>query len=431
MVATHRAPERVAFALEDDGLGRLRLIAPERRNAIDLRWVDELAVAVAEARAAHGLRALLITAEGPAFTVGGDLRFIVEDPARVAERLDAMIAPFHAALGDLGELDVPIVTAVQGAAAGGGLGLAWLADVVLVAEDLKLTTAFDRLGLSGDGNSSWWLPRLVGLRRAQELLVGGRLLGAEEAVAWGIATRSVPVAELEAAALAEARRLAAGPTRALGRMRRLLREADGRDVRARLVEEAAAMRELARTPDAQEGLRAFGERRAPRFTGAGVPGPVAEGGGPAVVTVDAAPAESGTGPAADQGEGEAAIVGLVRRLYAALAAGDEAALRELLAPGFEGRLAAGMPDDLGGVRSGPDAMIHDGWWAIGRRFAVLAEPERWIVGDGGDSLTVLGTYRGRAREDDRPVEAAFAHVFRRDGDRLVALEQVTDTARWG
>ncbi|MDX8153345.1 enoyl-CoA hydratase-related protein [Patulibacter brassicae] len=425
MVATDRAPKRVSFALEDDGLGRLRLIAPARRNAIDLRWVHELAAAVVRARAADDLRALLITAEGPAFTVGGDLRFIVEDPAGVAERLDAMIAPFHAALGDLGELDVPIVTAVQGAAAGGGLGLAWLADVVLVAEDLKLTTAFDRLGLSGDGNSSWWLPRLVGLRRAQELLVGGRLLGAEEAVAWGIATRSVPVAELEAAALAEARRLAAGPTRALGRMRRLLREADGRDVRARLVEEAAAMRELARTPDAQEGLRAFGERRAPRFTGAGVPGPGRDG------AADPAPSGGAAAAAGGAGDGEDVIVGLVRRLYAALAAGDEAALRELLAPGFEGRLSAGMPDALGGVRRGPDAMIREGWWAIGRRFAVLAEPERWIVGDDGHSLTVLGTYRGRAREDDRAVEAAFAHVFRREGDRLVALEQVTDTARWG
>jgi len=128
--------------------------------------------------------------------------------------------------------------------------------------------------------------------------------------------------------------------------------------------------------------------------------------------------------------GDAPIVGLVRRLYAALGAGDEATLRELLDPAFVGRFAEGMPHRLGGVREGADAAIRDGWWAIGARFAVLAEPERWIVADDGATLTVLGTYRGRARRGGPEVEAAFAHVWRAAGGRLVALDQVTDTVRW-
>ena len=258
------APTRVAASV-DAGLGRLRLVAADRRNAIDQRWVDVLRVAVDHLRGRDDLCALLIDAEGPAFTVGGDLRHIGGDPERIAETLEPMIGGFHGSLRDLGELDVPVVCAVQGGAAGGGLGLAWLADVVLVADDLKLATGFDRLGLSGDGNASWWLPRLVGLRRAQELLIGGRVLGAEEAVAWGIATRVVPRAELEEVALAEARRLAAGPTRALGRIRRFLRTSGEVAVGERLAQEVASMAELAPTPEAREGIMAFVERRAPRF----------------------------------------------------------------------------------------------------------------------------------------------------------------------
>ncbi|WP_320671845.1 enoyl-CoA hydratase/isomerase family protein [Patulibacter defluvii] len=259
-------PTRVAVVREGD-LARLRLIAPQRRNAIDQRFVDELAAAVATLRTADGLRALLIEAEGPAFTVGGDLDHIAPRADDLAATLDAMIGGFHAALGELGELDLPVVCAVQGGAAGGGLGLLWVADVVVAADDLKLATGFDRLGLTGDGNSSWWLPRLVGLRRAQELLIEGRVLGAQEAREWGLVTRVVAAAALAEEAAATARRLADGPTVALGRIRRLLRESGDVGVRERLAEEHRAMREVATTEDARAGVRAFVARERPRFRG--------------------------------------------------------------------------------------------------------------------------------------------------------------------
>jgi 2-(1,2-epoxy-1,2-dihydrophenyl)acetyl-CoA isomerase len=127
--------------------------------------------------------------------------------------------------------------------------------------------------------------------------------------------------------------------------------------------------------------------------------------------------------------GATAVRPLVERLYAALAAGDEAALRELLADDFHQTLSAGMPLGLGGVRVGPDAAIRDGWWAIGAAFRVLAEPEQWLVA-GADRLVVTGTYRGTARATRLPVEARFAHVWTAAGGRLTCLEQITDTVRW-
>ena len=123
------------------------------------------------------------------------------------------------------------------------------------------------------------------------------------------------------------------------------------------------------------------------------------------------------------------IAELVRRLYVALAAGDAEALDELLAPGFQGRLAEGMPLGLGGPKAGAAAMRDEGWWAIGRAFAVTAEPDEWIACVDG-RLLVLGRYRGRARSHERSFDAEFAHLWSADNGRLTALQHFTDTARW-
>jgi 2-(1,2-epoxy-1,2-dihydrophenyl)acetyl-CoA isomerase len=123
------------------------------------------------------------------------------------------------------------------------------------------------------------------------------------------------------------------------------------------------------------------------------------------------------------------IEDLARRLYAALGAGDAAAIDELLAPDFDGHLADGMPLGLGGVKRGAGAMRDEGWWAIGRAFAARAEPDEWIrCADG--RLLVLGRYRGRARTSGGALDAAFAHLWTAAGGRLTALRHFTDTARW-
>jgi 2-(1,2-epoxy-1,2-dihydrophenyl)acetyl-CoA isomerase len=216
---------------------------------------------------AEGVRALLISADGSAFSVGGDLEHFGGQLHRLPDALDEMVGPYHQVLGRLAELPVPVVCAVRGAAAGGALGLLWCADVVLVAQDAKLATGFARLGLSGDGGSSWWLPRLVGMVRARELVLGGRVLSGVEAAEWGLVTRAVPAEDLEAQALAAARALAAGPTVAYGEMRRLLARSLSLDIEGGLAAELAACLRTGATADGREGIRAFGERRDPRFEG--------------------------------------------------------------------------------------------------------------------------------------------------------------------
>jgi 2-(1,2-epoxy-1,2-dihydrophenyl)acetyl-CoA isomerase len=257
---------RVALTFAS-GVAHLRLVRADARNAIDPAMVAALAQAAQACSHDPSVRAVLITAAGPAFTVGGDLRYLAGRADDLDDALEEMIPAYHRALARLATLDVPVVCAVQGAIAGGGLGLAWLADVVLAADDAVFATGFAQIGLSGDGASTWFLPRLVGLRRAQELEICGRVLTAAEALDWGLVTRVVPHAELEEEATALATRLAAGPTVALAHMRRLLRDSWGATLEQQLESERAAMQATGATADAREGVRAFAEKRTPGFTG--------------------------------------------------------------------------------------------------------------------------------------------------------------------
>lgn len=253
-----------------DGIARLRLTRPEVGNAINLDCTVALGDALEQLSSDGSVRALLISADGPHFTVGGDLKFLSGHVADFADTVDGMLAIYHSrVLPVLDELPFPIVTAVQGGAAGGGLGLVWCADVVIAADNLKLRTGFDQLGLSGDGGSSWHLPRLVGLRRAQQILIGGETIDAARALDWGLVTSVVPFADLERTAEAVAVRLADGPTYALTRMRQLLLQSSSTSHADQLLAERAAMYACAIRPDLAEGIRAFVERRSPDFRHAG------------------------------------------------------------------------------------------------------------------------------------------------------------------
>jgi 2-(1,2-epoxy-1,2-dihydrophenyl)acetyl-CoA isomerase len=261
------ATARRAELTVDDGIAQLRLVRADARNAIDPAWVQAMDDGITACDADSSVRALLICAEGPTFSVGGDLNHFAADLERLADELGDMIGPYHESLARLAELRVPVVCAVQGAVAGGGLGLLWCADVVLAADDMKLATGFARLGLSGDGGSSWWLPRLVGMRRARELMLGGRVLSAAEALEWGLVSRVVGRERLEEEALALTRELAAGPTAAYGELRRLLARSGSISLADGLDAELAACTRGGATADGREGIAAFAERREPRFQG--------------------------------------------------------------------------------------------------------------------------------------------------------------------
>lgn len=260
--------ERAVEFSAADGLGAITLNRPRARNAIDPRFTEDLRAAVERCAADDTVRAVLIRAEGPSFTVGGDVAAMARTPAaELPALLSRITGIYHAALQLLDQLPVPVVTAVHGAVAGGGLGLIYVADVVLAAESTRFTAGFAGLGLSVDSGGTWFLPRLVGTRRAAELCLGQRVLSATEAAEWGLISRAVRDEDLTAEAETAARLLAAGPTRALGEIRALLRRSLDADLADQLRAESEALARTGATRDAAHGIASFMAKTRPGFEG--------------------------------------------------------------------------------------------------------------------------------------------------------------------
>jgi 2-(1,2-epoxy-1,2-dihydrophenyl)acetyl-CoA isomerase len=254
--------------LDDQGVGHLRLNRPEASNGMDVPFLRALYDAVMMATGQAGLRALLISGEGPNFCAGGDVKTFAGKGEGLPDYLREATAWLQNVAAGLLGLPVPVVAAVHGfAAGGGGLGLVCAADIVIAAESAKFMSGAARVGMAPDAGSSVTLPQLVGLRKAMEILLLNPTLSAAEALEIGLITRVVPDGSLREEALAVARTLAAGAPRALGATKRLVWSGLGNRVEAQLPEEARTVSELSGTADSREGLAAVLERRVPRFTG--------------------------------------------------------------------------------------------------------------------------------------------------------------------
>ena len=249
------------------GVGRLVLNRPHAANSIDLELATALADAVGGLSQHDGLRAVLLTGSGERFCGGGDVQSFADAGERLAPRLEEIVAQLHVACLALVALDAPVVATVQGSAAGAGFALAMAADLVVAAESAKFVMAYTAIGLTPDGGSTAQLERLVGRQRALDLVLTNRVLSAREAMEWGLVARVVPDAELATEADALVTRLAAGPTRAFGAAKRLLDRAPRATLEDQLAAEQAALTQAGATPDGQEGVAAFVEKRPPNFTG--------------------------------------------------------------------------------------------------------------------------------------------------------------------
>ena len=193
------------------------------------------------------------------------LRFNGTEPFEaVANRT---IALFHPAILNLASLRIPTVAAVHGAAAGAGIGLMLACDFVIASPQTRFTLAYPKIGATIDGGASWFLPRLVGSRKAKELALLADTFDGTQAEQLGLVTRLVSPETLQDEALRFARTLAAGPTEAFGAIKQLVDHALSRSLEAQLNAERDAFVEIARTPDFAEGLTAFREKRSPLFSG--------------------------------------------------------------------------------------------------------------------------------------------------------------------
>ena len=243
------------------------LESSELDGIVRIEFFDELRGAVlVPPKGDESVRAVVLTANGRAFSVGGDLAAFADAPDPQA-LLKTMTLELHAGQVVLATLDAPVVAAVNGTAAGAGLSLACSCDLVLAAEGAKFTMAYTGAGLVPDGGSTFFVPRLIGLRRTQELMFTNRVLTADEALDWQLINRVVPADELQDEAMKLAAQLAAGPTRAFGDVKRMLLASAARDLEAQLDLEGDSISASAGTVDGQEGIRAFLEKRTPVFTG--------------------------------------------------------------------------------------------------------------------------------------------------------------------
>lgn len=231
----------------------MRLDRPERRNAL----VPELLRALVDALrdAAQKSRPIILTGNGSAFCVGADLRWLAALPDPVLAVAD-LVAAHHLSITTIMEMPVPVIAAVNGAVAGGGIGLALAADYCIAAPQASFTAAYSRLGLTPDGGASTFLERAIGLARTRELLLTNRRLTAEEAYAWGLINEVAADIQLVDRAVAFAASLPRVPSYALLETRRLL---DTANLRNQLQLESVAVRTASRGEFFKNALRAFRE----------------------------------------------------------------------------------------------------------------------------------------------------------------------------
>jgi len=250
-----------------DHVARITLNRPEAANALDMEMARDLMRVSIQASEDPSVRAVILTATGKMFSGGGDLKSFAAQGDALAGHLKEVALYLHAAISRFVRMDAPVIAAVNGSAGGAGMSLCLFADLVLAAESAKFTLAYTRAGLSPDGGSTYFLPRIVGLRRALELALTNRVLTAKEALDWGIATKVVPDSDLQAEAQALASQLASGATRALGAAKRLLHHSFAESLETQMELEAQGIAAQARTHDAREGIAAFIAKRKASFTG--------------------------------------------------------------------------------------------------------------------------------------------------------------------
>ena len=246
----------------------ITLNRPDAANAIDAefaRQLDQVALRCAENAE---VRAVLMTGAGRMFCGGGDLKAFAAQPhQQLPAYLKSVTLYFHQAIHRFARMRAPLVVAVNGNAGGGGMSLALAGDIVLAAESARFTMAYTHVGLTPDGSSTYTLPRLIGLRRAAELMLTNRALSAREAEQMGLVTRAVPDADLRQQSEALVQELSQAATHAFGGVKRLLYSSGTASLAEQMELETEWIAEMARRRDAHEGIRAFLEKRAPKFTG--------------------------------------------------------------------------------------------------------------------------------------------------------------------
>jgi 2-(1,2-epoxy-1,2-dihydrophenyl)acetyl-CoA isomerase len=253
--------------VREGGLARLTFTDALRGNPIDGAFCAEMSEVAVQLSEDPGVRCVLISAEGKAFSYGGDIGAFVADLDNLPSNIKRWTTTLHSAIARMQRMDAPVVAAVHGVCAGGMSGFIAGSDIVVAADNAMFVAAYAGIGYNCDAGSSVMYGRRMGLGRARKFLLLNETLPAAAALTVGLVDEVVPVDQLMARAGAIANQLANGPTKAFGEMRRLLTSVEDQSLETQLELEAQALARSAATADAREGLTAFAEKRTPQFQG--------------------------------------------------------------------------------------------------------------------------------------------------------------------
>lgn len=252
----------------EDGIARLRLNRPDSSNGMNIDLLKGLGEALMACKGDPRVRVVLLSGNGPNFCAGGDVKDFASKGEALPDYLRVVTTYLQTAVAAMIRLDAPVIASVHGfAAGGGGFGLVCAADLVVAGQSARFLSGATRVGMAPDAGVSVTLPRLVGMRRATEILLTNPILSAAQALDLGIVNRVVPDADLENASLTLARELAMGAPKALAATKRLLWNGVSLSVESCLPEEARTVSELSGTADSREGLAAVIGKRKPKFVG--------------------------------------------------------------------------------------------------------------------------------------------------------------------
>jgi len=241
---------------------------PEVMNAASVKMVYGLSDAVDYIQQADsGFRAAILTGEGRGFCSGANLTEQPEERTARGGTGSALETAYHPLLRRFRDMKIPLITAVNGPAAGVGMSFALMGDLIVAARSAYFLQAFARIGLVPDGGSTWLLPRMIGLARAKELSLLAEKLPAELALEWGLINRVVEDGALMESALSLAKRLADGPTQSLALIRRLYWDSPNNSYEVQLDQEKQSQQKAGKTKDFIEGVMAFSQKRPAKFTG--------------------------------------------------------------------------------------------------------------------------------------------------------------------
>jgi 2-(1,2-epoxy-1,2-dihydrophenyl)acetyl-CoA isomerase len=254
-----------AIAFEQSGpITRITLNRPDAANAMNDTLTRELAHAAKRCDVA-GVKVVVLTGAGRFFSAGGDLRAIASSSNTPGQYVKIIADDLHRAISTFARMDAVLITVVNGVAAGAGFSLAVTGDLVVAADSASFTMAYTAAGLCPDGSSSYYLPRLIGIRRAQELMLTNRKLSAAVAAEWGLVTEVVDAADLETRTEVLAQQIASGARQSGSAVKKLLLASFSNGLEEQMEWEGRLISACAEAPDGREGINAFLEKRKPEF----------------------------------------------------------------------------------------------------------------------------------------------------------------------